>query len=250
MIKYLIITAFCLPMVLFESTASAVEKKSQAVNYDEMGEFYIEKDLVDKVYEQTTSLEASRHPSPGTIQPNIGFFSAKDFQLSNEYFRTDYASQIDAIPVLGFVGATKIYQVQNVALNVTYEFGYSYNQDTFFAESASGAFVEDTIVLQWVPVMTGFSIDYSSPWAQWIKPSLGTVGGAHWVHHTGTIDGLEQNVWVPLVGAGMSVSLFPGMESSDTGFNGITVSANYLKSINSDQKIRGMIYKIGSTIKL
>lgn len=228
------------------SETEVVNKNTSNLN-NSKSHFYIEKGLVDKVYDQTMSLEAKRHNSFGSMFPSIGILNAQEFELSNDYFAINYANQLGSIPLIGFALASEFARFYSVGLNFKGEFGYSYKQGTFKAKSASGSEINDTITLQWVPLMVGLSADYTPSWASWLKPSIEILGGAHWLHHSGTLDGLDHSVWVPAYSGGLSFAFFPSMK---TGMGGISIGANYLNSSNSDQKIRGWVYKVGSSILL
>ena len=166
----------------------------------------------------------------------------------NDYFAIDYADQLGTIPFISFAFMSEFAKFKQMAFSFKGEFGYSYKQGTFKASSSAGPDIEDSITLQWVPVVAGILTDYTPSWARWIKPSLEVVAGAHWLNHVGTLDGLDQSVWVPVYGGGVSLTFFPG--SKTDVFGGITFAADYMQSINSDQRIRGWMYKLGSTILL
>lgn len=228
--------------------SAKTRKRTVAVPRENSSQFYIEKGLVDKVYKQAMTLGANHSNSKGSLVPSFGVLSMEQFTLANDYFAIDYADQLGTIPFISFAFMSEFAKFKQMAFSFKGEFGYSYKQGTFKASSSAGPDIEDSITLQWVPVVAGILTDYTPSWARWIKPSLEVVAGAHWLNHVGTLDGLDQSVWVPVYGGGVSLTFFPG--SKTDVFGGITFAADYMQSINSDQRIRGWMYKLGSTILL
>lgn len=243
-------------LILFYSTLGLSEEKPENEKRPRLAaattgsEFYIEKGLVDKVYSQTTSQEEGKHIPLGSMRPQVGILSPRAFSIKNDYFEIDYAEQMGNIPFVGLDVAKHIYQLNRVGFYLNGELGYTYQQGTLKAQSSSGTEVEDSVTLQWIPIIVGLAVDYDLPWSRLVKPMIDVGGGASWVHHTGTIDGLDHSEWVPEYGAGLSLLLFPSLTTSGGMFGGITIGAAYKKSTSDKQKIEGWEYKLGSSIIL
>lgn len=236
--------AFAQPKIIEEKTGEI------STATDDASQFYIEKNLVDTVYKQTVSEEEMLHSRGGVMTPQIGVFSASRFFVSNEYFAVDYAEELGSIPFASFALAKPIYGMDQFSVFGKGEVGFSYKQGTYKALSTSGPAIEDSITLQWVPILAGLVFEYQPAWANWIKPSISIFTGANWLHHSGTIDGLDYSEWVPVYGYGPAFSFLTSNKEEEGIFEGFTISATFQKSTDSEHKIEGWEYKLGSSIIL
>ncbi|MEZ4742308.1 MAG: hypothetical protein R3B45_07665 [Bdellovibrionota bacterium] len=219
----------------------------------EGSEFQIEKDLVEKFYNDssiTASKSGSDSSGTSELSPQIGLMSLKELSLENDYFKADYAENLGSIPLISFAVANQVLKTKAASIFAVGSFGYAYKQGTYKLESSSGTEIEDTVTFQWVPLQIASRLDFEILRMGFLTPSIEGGVGTNWFHQTGTVDGVDQGFWVPVYHGALALTLFGGAIGPNVTFGGITIRSQYQRSISDDQAFSGWYHNLGTKILL
>ena len=213
----------------------------------EGSEFSIDPNLVDKLFESTTTKEnQAQAASTRTVRGEIGYghMMLTNMNLKNKYFEVPYSSNVSALPY-GFIqGSKSIFTFGPGSFNTYGMIGYSNQQGVYEVKGSSGIALKDTVTMQWVPVEIGTSIDVKLFSGQ-VQPAVIVGIGADWITQTGTLDGMNQNFWIPHTSVGPAITFF-GSSDNAPGFDGITVASIYRTSSGRDQTFKGWSFNLTS----
>lgn len=203
--------------------------------------------LSDKIYQRSTQTITGKESSPFSFYSAAKIIFPSQFVLKNEYFKVNYADNVSSMLGISVGPQLQLLNFGESKLSTFIHFGYYYAQGIFEAESDSGLIVKDAIELQWIPIQGGIEITSRSFTTYNILASFSASVGSDWINQTGKLDGMNQAYLVPRYEAGPSITVLgTGTKSSDSGFNGVTVSAHRYSSISSEQQNRGWIADVGA----
>ena len=153
-------------------------------------EFYIEEELVSKVYKEVTQSAALKRSSYVSIVPMLGFLKPKHLLLANKYFKTDY-NQFNSLPLLYLVLQGRLPFFKNSPWFWNTSIGYGYLQGNVIIQDTFGMPLADTISLQWLP------FEITSKYQLYDVLPVGLLslefgGGRLWLHQDGNLDGFDQ----------------------------------------------------------
>lgn len=213
----------------------------------EGSEFSIDPKLVDRFFETTTTKEATPEAGSsrvGRVEVGYGHMVPTNMTLQNKYFEVPYSKNQSSIPY-GFLQGSKTFLTfGRGSMNAYGMVGYTNQQGIYEVTGSSGIALKDTVTMQWVPLEIGSSVDAKFFSGQ-LQPGLIAGVGADWISQTGTLDGMNQNYWIPHVSGGPAVTFF-GSDDNSSGFDGICLSGLYRSSYGSEQAFKGWSFNLTS----
>lgn len=232
--------------------AKPVAEPVTAQPSDEASEFFIDRGMVEKVYDTTveTQRRASQVNGDTRMEASIGTLAADTMVVSNDYFEVDHAANGDGLPYLSISAARKLVTRGRNDFYLEGAAGFGTRQIEYNVHSKVGIDVEDLVTLQWLPVATGLRVEHRPTFTTLVKPSFVTGVGATWLNQRGTLEGMNQSYWLPTWQAGPALTLFGGGDHDESAFGGIVATALYRSSANASAKIVGWSYSVGSRILL
>lgn len=213
----------------------------------EGSEFSIDPNLVDKMFESTTTKENQAQvvsTRPVRAEVGYGHMVLSNLTLKNKYFEVPYSKNVSALPY-GFIqGSKSLFTFGSGSFNTYGMIGYSNQQGVYDVTGSSGIALKDTVTMQWVPLEIGVSTDVKL-FSGNVQPALIAGLGADWITQTGELDGMNQNFWIPHASAGPAITFF-GSGDNAPGFDGITIASIYRTSNGGDQTFKGWSFNLTS----
>lgn len=212
-------------------------------------EFDVDKGLVDKVYNE--SLAQSRSVPTlkrvGEFLPEFGLFFPQEAVLKNQYYSVDHTEKKSPIPRADLNLGTQLLSFADTNLYAHAKAGFFYREGITNVKSTSTEqSAKDAITLTGMPLVGYARLEYAPSFLSNAKPSLLVGSGTYWVQQSGSLDGLQQAFWIPVILMGAQVVFFDQSHQNDEHFGGLTLSATYEKSFNSSQTLRGWMFGIGT----
>ena len=208
-------------------------------------EFYLEKDLVDKIYgEKIAENNSAARQNSSRLAPTFGVLLLDELSLSTSYFDLDYTDSFSQVPVAGITFTSLMQRFTKTVVSGELRAGFLHLQEDIETESASGLTQDDSVTLIWVPLNADLKLEYESPY---VSPALILGSGLHWLDQSGKMDGISQTYWAPVYAAGAGLTFF---KRYDGTFGGITLESLYQASLKKSQKIAMWDIRIGAQLLL
>ncbi|MCB9229526.1 MAG: hypothetical protein H6618_07940 [Deltaproteobacteria bacterium] len=202
-------------------------------------EFYIENDLVSKIFRQSLKLSESLQPKGSHIAPMIGFMRAEKLTVINHYFKTDYR-QIGTLPYVYLMTEGSLTDSEEGPLLWSFSIGYTYIQKNIITKDVSGLVISDMVSMQWAPVELGFRYKIRNIFLAEMNISFDLGYGRSWFHQNGNVDGFDQGAFYSYASAGSTIE----KELSDS--LKIVSQISYCRDLKEDVDYRAWRLGVGA----
>ncbi|MEZ4750372.1 MAG: hypothetical protein R3B54_07020 [Bdellovibrionota bacterium] len=209
------------------------------------GEFAIEDGLVDKIYRETLQAETEEKTEKNIrFGINLSLLNAGKWTLKNNYFRTDYADNVDLFGSLEVSASLTLTQLGKFQLLGEARGGYGFQTGVFRFESNEGETRTDNVQLHRVPLSLEARVQFHQPGIP-VRPFLGGGLGVQWSYQVGTLDGVHPRFLVPYAFFRPGLVLFAPDSASVSWFGGVKVSGLLMGSFASEQILSGKGVEFG-----
>ncbi len=218
-------------------------------------QFELEKGLLDTLYRDSLTSEASVDSRPGvrplSFTPQLSFVNANQFALSNNYWEVPYKEYISGMPVFSLQVANPLYYWGGLSFAMKGAVGYSYKEMIVPAiQKQTRKDSRASITLHWLPLSLGTQIEYLIPGVSFVRPHLDLEVGAQWLNQSGKLDGLNQDFWVPFYQFAFGLTFFGSKQGQGDWFGGINLGTTARNSFASQQNIRSWSMDVGVNLYL
>lgn len=219
------------------------DQSKELLEKSESSQFTIEKNLVERLFSESVP----DHPSFGenSKQVDLGFgqFVPQEMKLTNKYFSISYKDNLSAFSLISASLAKPIFSGKS---SIFLKTGYAFAQGVYNVHGESGSDHSDSVSVQWVPLQVGMGVDLFSVAFIRLKSQAGI--GEDFFSQSGTLDGITQNFIIPHAFVGATTSFFE--KRNQSGFEGISLTSNYQRSLGQDQTIKGWSFILASRFVL
>ncbi len=203
---------------------------------------------------QTQSHEMRDKTNGFEMEVQGRFVSIKELGLSNPSFNVNYEEGMQNMPMVQIGGATKFWQRNRLDLSAVFSGGYGFKEERLSATTKEGTRLVDIVGLHVVPLTAGLELRQGLGFLRGTSVFATPQAGMLWLRQSGSLDGMEQNRWLPFYGVRAGVILLrPEAKASvteDHWFDGLTASWTLQNTLGTEQKLDTTSIDVGLRLLL
>ena len=182
------------------------------------------------------------------------FVTIKELGLSNPSFTVNYEEGMQSLPMVQIGGGTELWQRNRFDLSAVFSGGYGFKEERLSATTKEGTKLVDIVGLHVVPLTAGLELRQGLGFLRGTSIFATPQAGMLWLRQSGSLDGMEQNRWIPFYGLRAGVVLLrPELKASvveDHWFDGVTASWTLQNSLGTEQKLDTTSIDVGLRLLL
>lgn len=182
------------------------------------------------------------------------FVTIKDLGLNNPYFNVNYEDGMQSMPMVQIGGGFKLWERNRFDISSVFSGAYGFKEEKLTATTKEGTRLVDVVGLHVVPLTAGLEMRQGLGFLRGTSVFLTPQVGVVWLRQSGSLDGMEQNRWLPFYGARTGLILFrpeaKATVADDHWFDGLTASWTLQNSLGAEQKLNTTSIDIGLRLLL
>jgi len=182
------------------------------------------------------------------------FVTIKELGLSNPSFTVNYEDGMQNMPMVQIGGGAKLWQRNRFDLSAVFSGGYGFKEERLSATTKEGTKLVDIVGLHVVPLTAGLEFRQGLGFLRGTSIFATPQAGMLWLRQSGSLDGMEQNRWIPFYGVRAGVVLLrpeaKGSVAEDSWFDGLTASWTLQNSLGTEQKLDTTSIDVGLRLLL